>query len=589
MSEKKSSVTNAPPPPPPLPENPKDARSYDQWEEDVIVEYLRRQPEPTGPDSYEKAKENLILAGRYKARIEVIVNNLPELVNRTDLKIADTLAEATWKRKVLLYRLFPINRMPVEILSNIFRFVVWSSVEANQTNLLRLRMTWVCRHWRQVAIADQTLWNTIWFRDSAPFDRSLTFFDRAGTATIDLRINESRRYYQTRDEQLKMTGPQMEVVADILMTKVDQIRTLIVVVESWPPILVLLERLYRARTPTLLARVEIHRTGHPYSYPGPAYTSVEYHDALRLCNGDAPSLNFLCLNGIHLNWDHSPMNNLTTLDLRRMPSYVAPSIARFREVLRNSPNLRKLAIDGAGPEHKPEDTTDLGPPIDLLRLTTIVFGDVTPAYAIWFNAGIRAPNVRDLTLINLIMGDYGPVLKFLTGRFPNVVVLTLFNIEVLQTAENLRSMTQWLLSMPIVQYLRIALLKPHLFAPFLIDGRFHAEDVPLNPTPEEVARVVSSGQRIAVFPELSTLEFQHIPSAAIIGFVGRRKELGIPLDLVYINRVWLPQIKEEERKELLAVVPTQVCLPAMSTPAEERLWTTYNYGPVIDSISRRAM
>jgi hypothetical protein len=67
-----------------------------------------------------------------------------------------------------------------------------------------------------------------------------------------------------------------------------------------------------------------------------------------LCNGRTQRINFICLSGIHLDWEKSGLTNLTSLDLRRMPPDKGPSIEQFHYML-GSPDLRKLSLDGVHP------------------------------------------------------------------------------------------------------------------------------------------------------------------------------------------------------------------------------------------------
>ncbi|KAI0068096.1 hypothetical protein BV25DRAFT_1818464 [Artomyces pyxidatus] len=571
------------PTPPPFPPNPLATQTYDQWENDTIKGYLSVQPDPTVPDSPAQIAQNRQLARRYKARMDLIVNNFAVLLqNRHDLKLADTLSEAKWKRYVLLARLFPINDLPTEILSNILRYVVWSTKDASESTLRRLQVTWVCHHWREMAIADQTLWNTIWFRDLPPYERSFNFFHRAGTAALDIRFNEDKRFLATGDAQYKLTGERMEKILDVIMTKVDQIRMLILVIDSWPPVLALFDRLRNSpRVPKWLERVEIHRTGRPYIWPGPDLPSPEFIAGTSLCAGNAPALHFLCLNGVHVNWNTSPMVNLTTLDLRRMPMSVGMTLQRFRDVLRASPKLKKLSLDGAGP-FRPKDWnfSMVLPPIDLPDLTTALFGDFSMTYAIYAISNIHAPNVRDLSLVNMTGEDYGLFCKFMVGRFPNVVVLTMYTLQVEDTPQNTRYMVQWLMSMPLVQYLRVAALGQHMFYPFMMDGRYHLrDDFPLMLTPAQKAEIDAKYPREKIFPRLATLEFQHVDTDMIVNFgIGRRTVVGCPLKKIYINAVWMLHITATDRMKLFSISPVFICRSGNATPEEEKLYEIYSFG-----------
>lgn len=56
-------------------------------------------------------------------------------------------------------RLFRVNDLPVEILSNIFHYAVWSANDPDECNRGRLALGGVCRLWRRLVVGDPTLWN----------------------------------------------------------------------------------------------------------------------------------------------------------------------------------------------------------------------------------------------------------------------------------------------------------------------------------------------------------------------------------------------------------------------------------------------
>ncbi|KAH9004084.1 hypothetical protein EDB86DRAFT_2130385 [Lactarius hatsudake] len=557
---------------PPLLVDPRIGISWEQFEYQRILEFLRSQPEPQTRDSPEIISANTEIAARHKDRIAQLLN-YPELSTQPSL-LAD-LAEATWKRKVLLWRTFPFDSLPAEIIVNIFRYAIWSTPSSFEGVLLRFRLTWVCQSWRQIVVDDQTLWNTIWFKDSKiGYSRSKLFFERAGTATLDLRIEDDDKTRVNPDQP--MTGETMHQIMDVITTKASQLRMLIVVVEMWPPVLVLLDRLHRSsKSLRQLERVEIHRTGRPYRWDGPDYPLSDYHHALTLCNGHTSEVTSLCLNGLHLNWDKCLLANLTVLDLRRMPPDLGPSLNRFREMLKSSPGLKKLSLDGAGPVLPTTVSRRPLPPVFLPRLESFILGDMPIAYAVFCAGIIHAPSLRELTLLNLGGDDHAPLLKALTEKFPELLILALYCLDVAITPQNARIVARWLLSMPKVKFLRVAGMATHMFSPFFADGRFHArDDIPLVPSPEERAAIEATGPRIILCPNLEAIEVQHINTDVVIKFVRGRHEYGVPLKRLYIHCQWLQKMTDEDKKIFQIFGPNFVIvtLPMTLTPDEELIW-----------------
>ena len=550
------------------------AASWEQFEQRQILELIHSLPEPKGYN-HQELLANRIQVVELRDRIAPDQRSLQRPVQNSN---ATALSGAICRLKVLLWRMFPFNKLPVEIVVNIFRYAAWSTVNSPEGILLRFRLTWVCRLWRHIAVHDQTIWNTIWIKDvKLGYQRSKLYFERAGTATLDLRIEDDDKSRLIQGQS--MSGDDMNRILDILMMKFNQIRMLIVVVELWPPILVLLDRLHRSsRSLQQLERVEIHRTGRPYHWNGPGYPLCDYEHALSLCNGQARRINYICLNGIHLDWDRSCLTNLTNLDLRRMPPDLGPSLERFRYMLESSPNLRKLSLDGAGPTVSMNSAARPYPPVFLPRLEILVLGDYFVTYAISYAGIIHAPNVREITLLNLVGEDHTKLFKVLTGRFPELLILSLFGVKIRKGAENARTIVQWLLSIPKLKFMRMAAMETDMFDLFYLDGRFHIrDDIPLKPTPEVKQAIQANGSPIILCPELEAIEAQQINVDSVVRFVSDRKKLEVPLRKLYIHHnsfenmspdEWAILQKLEEDYANFVNVTSAMSL----TPMEESIW-----------------
>lgn len=567
-----TSQMNPDPAPPPL-NGRRTAGSWEQFEQRQILELIRSLPEPQAYN-HEELLANRRQAAELRARISQYQHSLQRPVQQSHIT---TLSGAICRLKVLLWRMFPFNNLPVEIVINIFRYAVWSTINSPEGVLLRFRLTWVCRRWRQIAVHDQTLWNTIWFKDvKLGYQRSKLYLERAGTATLDLRIEDDDKSRLAPGQS--MSGDDMNRILDILLKKSHQIRMLIVVVELWPPILVLLERLHQSsRSLQQLERIEIHRTGRPYRWDGPGYPLCDYQHALSLFNGQAQRINFICLNGIHLDWDRACLTNLTNLDLRRMPPDLGPSLERFRYMLESSPNLRKLSLDGAGPTVPMNLAARSYPPVFLPRLESLVLGDFLVTYAIFYAGIIHAPNVREITVLNLVGEDHAQLFKVLTGKFPQLLILALFGVKIRKVAENARIMVQWLLSIPKLKFMRMAGMEADLLDLLYVDGRFHIRnDTPLMPAAEMTQAILANGSPINLCPELEAIEVQQLDMNSVVRFISHRKTLEMPLHKLYIHHNFFETMSPDER----AILQKQnyehnfanITAPMSLTPMEESIW-----------------
>ncbi|KAJ7631060.1 hypothetical protein FB45DRAFT_747087 [Roridomyces roridus] len=464
---------------------------------------------------------------------------------------------------VRYFRTFRINDLPTEIISNILRFVVWDSMKRPVD--ARLRVTWTCRRWREIAIADSTLWNAVWFRGSrSRIERAWTWFDRARQAPLDVRIDGDPAGDDTEEESengvIDLTGEPTMTASDMrqmlvrLFTKLSTVRMLIIVVDDWKSALVVLDLLgeYGAagHSMPLLQRFELHRGGlkneDRRTLTWPTIISKPF-----LGGAKAPSLSYLSLNGVPIDWTGSILTNLTTFDIRRLPTSHSPDAARFREVLLGCPRLQKLSMDGAGPRFE-EDSTRQLPPVELPYLRTLVIADFTRHYSQFLFSQFTAPNVNDLTLMNLCGDDYLPLFIQITGTFPKVRLLTTYSIQFESSLNGLLCMTKWLDSMPLLTYLRIANVANQLFGTFFR------------------TRALATSGANPVAPNLSVVDCQSIEPSILVQWVKDRHRFGTPLRKIYISEELGERLDQDQIKTL-----TSLCvlakLPRGSTTPEESL------------------
>ncbi|KAJ7727821.1 hypothetical protein DFH07DRAFT_930642 [Mycena maculata] len=447
------------------------------------------------------------------------------------------------------FRTFRINDLPTEIISNILRFVVWDSMKRPVD--ARLRITWTCKRWREIAIADSTLWNAVWFRGTGVrIERAWAWFDRARQAPLDIRIDGDPAGEDSDDESENMRHMLLR-----LLNKLSTIRMLIIVVDDWKSALVVLELLGQygaagAGMP-MLQRFELHRGGlkneDRRSLIWPTLTPQPF-----LGGVTAPSLAYLSLNGVPIDWSRSVLENLTTFDIRRLPTSHSPDAARFREILINCPRLQKLSMDGAGPIFEEQDM-DLLDPVELPHLRTLVIADFTRPYAMFLFSQFSAPNVNDLTLMNLCGDDYLPLFLQLTSAFPKVRLLTAYSIQFEASHAGLIAMTRWLDSMPLLAYLRVANVANQFFGTFFRPGRLN----PSNYNP--------------VAPHLTVVDCQSVDPAILVQWAKDRHRFMSPLRKIYISEELGDRLETEQIKELTGLCTLAKLPRGATTPEEEHL------------------
>ncbi|TFK77384.1 hypothetical protein BDN72DRAFT_753796 [Pluteus cervinus] len=454
-------------------------------------------------------------------------------------------------------RIFRWVDMPPEILSNILRFVIWSAPDPNAGVLWRTQMSSVCKEWRRITTADSTLWNAIWFRDPPDFHRSFLWYERSGTAAMDIRINDGPKF--------KFTAESMSRLLDRIIPKLSYIRMLIIVVEHWDPALVVLDRLRTAGQlggPLSIERFEIHRTGSPYIQIGEGYQPTAFLEPIPLFGGRRiPSLKYVSINGVHLDWSGSRLDNLTTLDLRRMPLERAPHPLLFREMLQRSPGLNKLCLDGAGPQWKAEAVRHLTP-VPLPELKILIIADFAVGYGLYVLQQISAPNVRDLTLMNFVGEDYTPFFTLITSAFPEVRILTIYSLELVAVRPAfLMVMVRWLQSMPKLAFLKIANVQKVFLDLFLfIDTTRLPHD---DPNGEEPRRPICQ--------KLQYLECQKVDVDLITEWIASRRRVGAALEKIYITRDLAVKIHQAQHVRLNSIARLLFLDAGARAPEEEIL------------------
>jgi hypothetical protein len=447
------------------------------------------------------------------------------------------------------------------------------------SSLSLLRLTWICQKWRYTAIEDMTLWCIVFFKDRFPYERSLTFVERAGTAPLDIRINERHEgWYKehmndlddSQEDGHPFTAEMMEDIMNILLPKILTIRMLVIMVDTWKPALVVLHRLRDCgHLPERMERFELHRTGRPWLWVGPMAEPQKQLPPIPFCDRRIlPRLTYACFNGLHIQWSVPQLSNLYVLDIRRVPIENRPSIYNFRDMLKECPRLSKLALDAAGPQWIFTDVAEIDlPPVDLPCLATLVIGDFTVIYAIYVLNTFTAKNLIDLTILNMVGYDYGPLVQHLTGRFPDIRVMTVYSVQLLDSIANKRRMIKWLQSMPKIEVLKLAQLKKTLLQHFLEDANVWEETTdPFAP----------KKPFIPLLPKLKILEYQSVAFDCVAHLVAGRSRIGAPFKRIYVILPWFTQMRVEEKNWLAKMANLYQLNPGMPNPEElqvRRVWT----------------
>jgi len=181
----------------------------------------------------------------------------------------------------------------------------------------------------------------------------------------------------------------------------------------------------------------------------------------------------------------------------------------------------------------------------------MLFGNFAVRYAAYLIGHIQAPNLREISLMHIAGDDHTLLLSAMTGKFPELLIATLYGMEFPKNRVSNRVMVQWLLSVPKLKFMRVASMEAHMLACFYVDGRFHVKnEIPLFPTKEQAETIRANGSHLILCPELEAVEAQCISVESMAHFVHIRKTLGVPLRRLYVDRYWLEKMTPEEKAAL---------------------------------------
>lgn len=221
----------------------------------------------------------------------------------------------------------PVNQLPREIMSQIFRLILVDADIGAWRGFTQLRLlvllTGICQHWRYSAIADAWLWTRIVLRSPSPasiFCLPL-FLTRSKGVALDVELGKQAFWF---------FGPYFEDWMARLAQSANRIHKLAVE--------------FDVSSPTAFAKLW---------FPLPNaetlnITVAEYHAAAlpRLFDGELPKLKELSIERF-ISWPVDLFVNLTRVTLREMQTPITFNF--ILEFLTQSPALEELTLQSYGP------------------------------------------------------------------------------------------------------------------------------------------------------------------------------------------------------------------------------------------------
>ena len=480
--------------------------------------------------------------GRLDARIRVVRARIRDLsdtcakMSRKSAVMESELAKEKFRLKALRWQLFRVHLLPTELLVEIFRYVVLSTHVMDGEPTQKLRLTWVCRRFREVALADGILWGRIVFKDPAPWERSLTFFDRAGETPLDLYLKDMA------DGVPRLSHYQVTFLMERLKTKAHNIRSLILSLNDWLcPWFVI--NVFSDVSAPQLSYMHLDRGDNPYLWTTTGFKQGVSGRPLPLFNGEAPNVARLILNGISVRWDSIQTAKLCVLNISRLAADVSPTLEQFRALLA-APNLSKLCLHAAAPPLLPRGQKH-PPAVYMPKLLELRLGDLTCDSVTNVLSCLEAPEVRILALMHMAGMDYTELFKMLQWRFEKVEMLLLINVQLQSLAAQVFAVTWIDMMMDLrvltvegpwtIPFLRILITDPK---PYRSKNHFFERNVP----PQSMLDDINT-----VAPRLHTLNVAEVAPHQLAIILGRRELGGHPLSVVTIPKPiwqqWAPELQ----------------------------------------------
>ncbi|KAK7042656.1 F-box domain-containing protein [Favolaschia claudopus] len=309
-----------------------------------------------------------------------------------------------------------IDRLPNEILSPIFLLAVgqpqhWHDGSDPSITTSPTTLSHICRRWRQVSLGTGSLWTQIvltYPTSNEQLTCALTWLSRSTTYPLDILLDFRDPDWDWEEETHGFGWRHMEAVLSLLLPTASRWRTLELFTDTWAPIYAFLLHTHTiGRCLEKLEKLHLARCNEYFALKGEVFKPAALGKHLPLFGGAeaaVPRLREVTLTGVHVDWSAGhwqPLSCLVKLELKYQAADVMPSVAQFRQILLQSPDLETLAVVGGGPQFPTGNEGSLiagRGSIKLARLTTFTFGFVDAHSAVQLLELFDFPALRELNL-----------------------------------------------------------------------------------------------------------------------------------------------------------------------------------------------
>jgi hypothetical protein len=262
-----------------------------------------------------------------------------------------------------------ISQLPTEILHQIlsfraahfvepFRLSLMSKATAPMDLLPWIKVTHVCRKWREVALSDAVLWSQI---TPAQPSWALEMLSRSGQAPLSFTAD----YFDL--------SPRGYEAARAVIQQLSRIRELSLIIPQ-PNVM----RAWLVQPAPILKSfsVRVFRELSPQALPEPLFQGV------------APKLRHMSLDNCKIPWNSPLFNGLTVLRLANLVLRI--DMLQFLDVFRSMPHLQALRVMNLNVEHQHAELAP-APPVTLSCLNFLTLTGSTPVCA-FFLRHLDLPN-----------------------------------------------------------------------------------------------------------------------------------------------------------------------------------------------------
>ncbi|KAJ3536412.1 hypothetical protein NM688_g6841 [Phlebia brevispora] len=296
----------------------------------------------------------------------------------------------------------------------------------------------VCKHWREVALGNPTLWSVIEFVGQPTLQMNKLFLERARNAPLFISIDCSAAAEGNAHPENEMELSQLETAKKnevymaleeflrLIQPHAWHLRELEVMVSHYLLMQLTLETLGSCSGAPILQTLQLYF--YEDSDDDAQFNPPEYREQdFVIFHGDVPRLTRVALWGVHLDWKRSTfLSGLQEIEFAYHALDVRPSYRDFLRILRTSPALRCLSLCESGPAGMPvdwlasmtedgvnaEDSEMSGEsPLSItLPIPDLVLAFLPPDYLAELLKRISVPNVTHLAL-DFEDDDYTPLLE----------------------------------------------------------------------------------------------------------------------------------------------------------------------------------